>query len=59
MLDLLWLMLASLPAGIGLYCYAEALWTRIEKRGQEERHSPRPLSPKPHGGDFDDEAILF
>lgn len=58
MLDFLWLMLASVPAGISLYAYAEWLWNAIEKRGREELRSPRPLTSNPTE-ESDDETILL
>lgn len=56
--DCLWLLLASIPFGVGLYGYAEWLWTTIEKRDREELRSPRPLSSNPME-ESDDETILL
>lgn len=36
MLDCALLLLASVPAGISLYSYAEWLWNAIEKRDRED-----------------------
>jgi hypothetical protein len=58
MLDLLWLMLASVPAGIGLYSWAEWLWNAIEKRDRTEWHSLRPLSSNPTEEKNDAEILL-
>jgi hypothetical protein len=58
MLNFFWLMLASVPAGIGLYIYAEWLWNAIEKRDREELRSPRSLTSNPTE-ESDDETILL
>lgn len=56
MTDFLWLTIASLPAGVVLFTWAEWLWLRIE-RGLVDRDSTNPLTQNPMGESCD-ESIL-